>query len=245
MPRYKLTIEYDGGDFVGWQRTDTGPSIQGALEAAAFAFSGEKLEVIGAGRTDSGVHALGQVAHVDFSKDFRADKVRDALNAHLFPKPIAILAAEHAPDDFHARFSATGRTYLYRLADRRPPLTLTRGQVWRIPQKLDVDAMHEAAQLMVGEHDFTTFRDAQCQAKSPHKTLDVLDVSRAAGEVHVWAQARSFLHRQVRSMVGTLAEVGRGKWQVRDVERALEARDRSACGPVAPPDGLCLMKVEY
>ncbi len=245
MPRYKLTIEYDGGDFVGWQRTDTGPSIQGALEAAAFAFSGEKLEVIGAGRTDSGVHALGQVAHVDFSKDYRTDKVRDALNAHLFPKPIAILAAEHAPDDFHARFSATGRTYLYRLADRRPPLTLTRGQVWRIPQKLDVDAMHEAAQLMVGEHDFTTFRDAQCQAKSPHKTLDVLDVSRAAGEVHVWAQARSFLHRQVRSMVGTLAEVGRGKWQVRDVERALEARDRSACGPVAPPDGLCLMKVEY
>lgn len=245
MPRYKLILEYDGGGFFGWQRTDTGPSIQGSLEEAVFAFCGENVEVTGAGRTDSGVHAAGQAAHVDLPKAFRPDTVRDAINAHLYPRPIAILHAEEVADDFHARFSATSRTYLYRLADRRPPLTLTRGQVWRIPQRLDVDAMHEAAQLLCGEHDFTTFRDAQCQAKSPIKTLDVLDVSRAAGEVHVWAQARSFLHRQVRSLVGTLAEVGRGKWDARDAKRALEAKDRAACGPVAPPDGLCLMKVEY
>lgn len=245
MPRYKLTIEYDGGGFVGWQRTDTGPSVQGALEAAAFAFSGESQEVIGAGRTDSGVHALGQIGHVDFSKPHRPDTVRDALNAHLLPQPIAVIAAEQVADDFHARFSAIARTYLYRIADRRPPLTLTRGQVWRIPVRLDVEAMHAAAQALIGEHDFTTFRDAQCQAKSPQKTLDVLDVARAGDEIHIWTKARSFLHRQVRSMAGSLVEVGRGKWAIDDVSRALKARDRAACGPVAPADGLCLMRVDY
>ncbi|MET0547234.1 MAG: tRNA pseudouridine(38-40) synthase TruA [Caulobacterales bacterium] len=245
MPRYKLTIEYDGGGFVGWQRTDTGPSVQSALEAAVLAFSGETLEVTGAGRTDSGVHALGQVAHVDFSKQQRPDTVRDALNAHLVPHPIAVIDAREVGDDFHARFSAIARTYLYRITDRRPPLTLTRGQVWRIPVQLDVDAMHAAAQSLVGPHDFTTFRDARCQAKSPEKTLDVLDVSRAGAEIHIWTKARSFLHRQVRSMAGSLVEVGRGKWQVRDMARALAARDRTECGPVAPADGLCLMRVDY
>ncbi len=245
MPRYKLTIEYDGGPFSGWQRQENGPSVQGALEAAAAALDGGPVDVLGAGRTDAGVHALGQVAHLDLRKDLRADTVRDALNAHLRPNPVAVLDAEEVAADFHARFSAVGRAYLYRLVDRRPPLTLDAGKVWRIPQRLDADAMHAAAQHLVGRHDFTTFRDAECQAESPVKTLDVLTVSRVGEELHIVAKARSFLHRQVRSMTGSLVEVGRGRWATGDMARILAAADRSQCGPVAPPDGLYLTKVEY
>jgi tRNA pseudouridine38-40 synthase len=191
------------------------------------------------------VHALGQVAHLDIRKNLRADTVRDALNAHLRPNPIAVLDAEEAAPDFHARFSAIGRAYLYRIVDRRPPLTLDAGKAWRIPQRLEADAMHAAAQHLVGKHDFTTFRDAECQAESPVKTLDALVVSRVGAEIQITARARSFLHRQVRSMVGSLVEVGRGRWATGDIARILAAADRTACGPVAPPDGLYLTKVDY
>jgi tRNA pseudouridine38-40 synthase len=245
MPRYKLTIEYDGGPFSGWQRQENGPSVQGALEAAAAALDGGPVDVFGAGRTDAGVHALGQVAHLDLRKNLRADTVRDALNAHLRPQPVAVLDAEEVAPDFHARFSAIGRAYLYRIIDRRPPLTLDAGKAWRIPQRLDADAMHAAAQHLIGRHDFTTFRDADCQAESPVKTLDALIVSRIGQEIQITTRARSFLHRQVRSMVGSLAEVGRGRWATGDIARILAAADRTQCGPVAPPDGLYLTKVEY
>jgi tRNA pseudouridine38-40 synthase len=245
MARYKLTLEYDGTPFSGWQRQDNGPSVQESLERAAAALDEAPVTVYGAGRTDSGVHALGQVAHIDLVKDLAPDKVRDALNYHLKPDPVAVLDAEPVPETFHARFSATKRHYLYRMIDRRPPLTLDRGQVWRVPRPLDAGAMHHAAQALLGQHDFTTFRDAQCQADSPVKTLDAISVSRYGEEVQLTCSARSFLHRQVRSMVGSLVEVGVGKWSARDFKAALDAADRSRCGPVAPPDGLYLVAVDY
>lgn len=246
MPRYKVTIEYDGGPFVGWQRQENGVTVQGALEAALLAFTGETVVVKGAGRTDSGVHALGQVAHFDLAAERSTDTVRDALNAHLRPNPVAILSAEKAAPDFDARFSAVRRHYLYRLTDRRAPPVIDRGRVWWVGgQTLSETAMHEAAQALVGLHDFTTFRSAECQAKSPVKTLDQLDVAREDGEVLVRATARSFLHNQVRSMVGALKKVGEGRWPVAAVGEALEAKDRARSGPVAPPDGLYLVAVDY
>ena len=245
MPRYKLTIEYDGAPFSGWQIQATETTVQGVLTAAVAAFAGESTLVQGAGRTDAGVHARGQVAHIDLAKDWDTDTVRDALNAHLRPHPVAVLAAERVPDDFNARTSAVKRHYLYRIVNRRPDLALDAGRAWRVPRPLDVAAMHGAAQRLIGKHDFTTFRAAECQAKSPVKTLDQLDVIRAGDQVHVIASARSFLHHQVRSMVGSLALVGDSKWSADDLERALHACDRTACGPVAPPDGLYLMRVDY
>lgn len=245
MPRFKLTVEYDGGPFVGWQRQDNGPSVQAALERAAQALDGGPREIYGAGRTDSGVHALGQVAHVDLDKDLPPDTVRDALNHHLKPDPVAVIDAARVAEDFHARFSAIKRGYLYRLIARRAPLTLERGKAWRVPQSLDVASMHEAAQSLVGTHDFTTFRDAQCQAESPVKSLDRIDVFEIDGEVRVTVEAISFLHRQVRSVVGSLVEVGVGKWTPKDFKAALDAADRTRCGPVAPPDGLYLAFVRY
>jgi tRNA pseudouridine38-40 synthase len=245
MPRYKLTIEYDGTLFVGWQVQDSGLSVQGVLIEAVSAFSGERTSVGGAGRTDAGVHALGQVAHVDLTKDWPADTVRDALNAHLRPHPIAVLAAERVADDFDARFSAVRRHYRYRIVNRRADLALDVLRAWRVPRRLDVAAMHGAAQQLVGRHDFTTFRSTECQAKSPVKTLDRLDVTRDGDEVCVTTTARSFLHNQVRSMVGSLVHVGDGKWSADDLASALAARDRTACGQVAPPQGLYLVRVEY
>ena len=245
MPRYKLIIEYDGAPFVGWQVQDNGPSVQGVLAAAVAAFCGDTVAVQGAGRTDAGVHALGQVAHFDLQSEREVDTVRDALNAHLRPHPVAVLAVEKAAPDFDARRSALRRHYLYRIVNRRPDLALERGRAWRVPRPLDAAAMHTAAQRLVGRHDFTTFRSTECQAKSPVKTLDKLDVSRAGEEVRIVAAARSFLHHQVRSMVGSLVLVGDGKWSASDLARALAARDRSACGPVAPPEGLYLVRVQY
>lgn len=245
MPRYKLTIEYDGAPFAGWQIQARELTVQGALTAAVEALSGERVLVQGAGRTDAGVHARGQVAHIDLARERDTDTVRDALNAHLRPHPIAILSAERVADDFHARTSAVKRHYLYRIVNRRPDLTLDLGHAWRVPRLLDTDAMHAAAQRLVGRHDFTTFRSTECQAKSPVKTLDQLDVTRDGDAVHVRTAARSFLHNQVRSMVGSLVQVGEGKWSADDLAQALAARDRTACGPVAPPDGLYLMKVDY
>ena len=245
MPRYKLIIEYDGTPFVGWQAQDNGASVQGVLADAIAAFTGERVGVSGAGRTDAGVHALGQVAHVDLTKEWDNDTVRDACNFHLRPKPVAVLSAEQVAADFDARFSARKRHYVYRIINRRADLTLDQNRVWRVPRPLDADAMHEAAQLLIGRHDFTTFRAAECQAKSPVKTLDRLDVTRYADEVRIAAAARSFLHHQVRSMVGSLVHVGDGKWRAADVAAALAARDRTACGQVAPPHGLYLVRVEY
>jgi tRNA pseudouridine38-40 synthase len=243
--RYRLTIEYDGTPFVGWQRQDNGPSVQGALEEAIFKLSGEAVTVTGAGRTDAGVHGLGQVAHFDLVKAFAPDKVRDALNHFLRPAPAVVLDAAAATPEFHARFSATARHYLYRILCRRSPPALESGRVWHVVRALEADAMHAAAQALVGQHDFTTFRAAECQAKSPVKTLDKLAVSRVGDEIHVNASARSFLHHQVRSIVGSLKLVGEGKWRVRDMKQALDTRDRSECGPVAPPDGLYLVRVDY
>ncbi|HEY1749420.1 MAG TPA: tRNA pseudouridine(38-40) synthase TruA [Xanthobacteraceae bacterium] len=245
MPRFKLTIEYDGTPFVGWQVQDKGASVQGAIAAAVAAFSGETVSVQGAGRTDAGVHALGQIAHVDLTKDWSVDNVRDALNFHLRPQPIAVLAAERVAEDFDARFSATKRHYLYRIVNRRADLALDLTRAWRIGRPLDAEAMHTAAQTLVGKHDFTTFRATECQAKSPVKTLDRLDVMRNGEELQVAATARSFLHNQVRSMVGSLVHVGEGKWSADDLAAALAARDRSRCGQVAPPQGLYLVRVEY
>jgi len=244
--RYKLTIEYDGGPYSGWQRLPDGPSVQGAIEEAVEKLTGVRSDVIGSGRTDAGVHAYAQVAHVDIEKPFEAWKLSEALNAHLRPHPIAVLKAEEAAPEFHARFDAVRRSYVYQIVNRRAPLTVDRGHCWRVGLSLDTDAMHAAAQRLVGKHDFTTFRDGHCQAKSPVKTLDVCDVLRTDEEtVAVWCVARSFLHRQVRSMVGTLVEVGVGKMSADDVADALAAADRARCGPVAPADGLYLAKVEY
>ena len=245
MPRYKLVIEYDGAPFVGWQAQENGVSVQGVLEAAVAAFCGETVSVRGAGRTDAGVHALGQVAHLDLAREWDADTVRDAINAHLRPHPVAVLSAEPVPPAFDARFSALKRHYLYRIVNRRAPLALEQARAWRIARPLDAPATHAAAQQLVGRHDFSTFRAAECQAKSPVKTLDRLDVERCGEEVRIHASARSFLHHQVRSMAGSLALVGEGKWSADDLKHALDARDRSACGPVVPPDGLYLVRVEY
>ena len=245
MPRYKLTIEYDGTPFVGWQVQDNGPSVAGAIEDAVEKFTGEHADVMGAGRTDAGVHALNQVAHIDLTKEWEIDTVRDALNAQLRPNPVAILKAERVADDFHARFSATARHYLYRIVNRRADLALENERAWKIARPLDARRMHEAAQRLVGQHDFTTFRSTECQAKSPVKTLDRLDVTRNSDEIRVGASARSFLHHQVRSMVGSLAQVGEGRWNAGDLEKALAAKNRSACGPVAPAAGLYLVRVEY
>ncbi len=245
MPRYKLVLEYDGTPFVGWQVQAGGLSVQAVLEGAVKAFSGEDRTVSGAGRTDAGVHALGQVAHLDLGCDWRADRLRDALNAQLRPHPIAAVMAEKADEGFDARFSAKRRHYCYRIVNRRADLTLDRGRAWRVPRTLDVPAMHEAAQALLGQHDFTTFRAAECQAKSPVKTLDRLDVERSGEEVRIHASARSFLHHQVRSMVGSLVLVGDGKWSIGDMADALKARSRPACGPVAPPEGLYLVAVDY
>ena len=245
MPRYKLTIEYDGGPFVGWQRQENGRSVQQAIEEAVAAFSGETVVIKGGGRTDSGVHALGQVAHIDLAREFDDDTVRDAINAKLKPEPVAILVAERAADDFDARFSAVKRHYLYRILNRRAQPAVDAGRVWWVTSPLDADAMHMAAQALVGNHDFTTFRSSECQAKSPVKTLDRLDVAREGDEVTVQASARSFLHNQVRSMVGALRKVGDGKWPVAAVGEALAAKDRARAGPVAPPEGLYLVRVDY
>jgi tRNA pseudouridine38-40 synthase len=245
MPRYKLIVEYDGRPFVGWQIQDNGPSVQGLLAVAAERFCGESASMHGAGRTDAGVHALGQVCHVDLTKDWDVDTVRDAFNAHLRPHPIAVIAAEKVDDSFDARFSASKRHYLYRIINRRADLTFERGRAWRIAKPLNAAAMHLAAQRLVGRHDFTTFRHAECQARSPVKTLDALAVARIREDIQVSASARSFLHTQVRSMVGALALVGEGKWSADDISLALHRRDRTACAPVAPPDGLYLVRVDY
>jgi len=245
MPRYRLTLEYDGAPFVGWQRQDNGASVQGALEDAIEKLSGERVTVTGAGRTDAGVHALGQVAHFDLVKEFEPGKVRDALNYYLRPDPVVVLDSVAVDGEFHARFSATARHYLFRILNRRSPPALDVGKAWHVSPKLDADAMHAAAKALVGQHDFTTFRAAECQAQSPVKTLDRLDVSRRADEIHIEASARSFLHHQIRSFTGTLKLVGEGKWTPRDVADALAARDRARCGPVSPPDGLYLVRVDY
>ena len=245
MTRFKLTVEYEGSAFVGWQRQDNGMSVQQAIEEAVFKTCAETVTVQGAGRTDAGVHATGQVAHLDIEKGFAADKLAAALNFHLKPWPVAIVAAEVAAPDFHARFSATGRAYLYRIANRRAPLTLDEGRAWLVNAPLDAEAMHDAAQVLVGKHDFSTFRASLCQAQSPVKTLTRLDVSRRGEEIHVIAAARSFLHHQVRNMVGTLRLVGEGKWSKADVLSALELRDRTKGGPTAPPQGLYLTGVSY
>jgi tRNA pseudouridine38-40 synthase len=245
MPRYKLVIEYDGGPFIGWQVQGSGRSVQGLLAEAIEAFCGERAKVSGAGRTDAGVHALGQVAHVDLAKAWDPDTVRDAVTAHLRPHPVVVLAAEQVADTFDARFSAIKRHYRYRVVNRRTDLALDRGRAWRLPRVLDHAAMHAAAQRLVGRHDFTTFRHTDCQAKSPVKTLDRLDVERAGEELRIAASARSFLHSQVRSMVGALVFVGEGRWSADDLSAALAARDRKACAPVAPPEGLYLVRVDY
>ena len=245
MPRYKLILEYDGTPFVGWQMQDNGPSVQGRLAQAIKAFSGEDTIPRGAGRTDAGVHALGQVAHFDLAKDWATDKVRDALNAQVRPDAISVLACERATDDFDARFSATARHYLYRIVTRRAPLALDRNRAWHVVHTLDAAAMHEAAQALIGHHDFTTFRSAECQAASPVKTLDRLAVTQTGDDIMIEASARSFLHNQVRSMVGSLKLVGEGKWAAADLKQAFHARNRGACGPVAPACGLYLMRVDY
>jgi len=245
MPRYRLTVEYDGGPYRGFQAQGGLPTIQAAIERAAAAFSGEAVRVHGAGRTDAGVHAAGQTVHFDLAKAWDAKVVMNALNAHLVPQPIAIVEASLAAEDFHARFSALGRHYLYRIQNRPAPPALERGRVWHVKKPLDAPAMHAAAQALVGRHDFTTFRDAACQSASPVKTLDKARVWREGEEVRLAFTARSFLHRQVRSMVGSLVEVGVGRWSAADLADALAAADRARCGPVAPARGLCLMSVDY
>jgi tRNA pseudouridine38-40 synthase len=245
MPRYRLRIEYDGRPFHGFQAQDTLPSVQGAIERAVAAFCGQTLRLQAAGRTDAGVHATGQVIHLDLEKTWRPEVVRDALNAHLVPEPIVVLEAAIAPEGWHARFSARERRYLYRILNRKAPPALDQGRVWHVKKPLDAEAMHAAAQRLVGHHDFTTFRDLGCQAKSPMKTLDLTAVRREGEHVLLEFASRSFLHRQVRSMTGSLAEVGLGRWTAADLQAALEARDRKACGPVAPAEGLYLTHVGY
>jgi tRNA pseudouridine38-40 synthase len=245
MTRFRLLVEYDGGPFVGWQRQDNGPSVQQAIEDAVFAFCGERPGSVAAGRTDAGVHALGQVVHIDIAKDCSAETLRDAVNFHLKPQPVAVLAAEAASPDFHARFSAIGRRYLYRIVNRRAPLVLEHGRAWWVSGTLDAAAMQAAAQLLVGRHDFTSFRSSICQAASPVKTLDRLEVEREGEEIRIHAAARSFLHHQVRNMAGSLKLVGEGRWRADDIAAALAAKDRRAAGPTAPPEGLFLVEVRY
>ncbi|MBI3445843.1 MAG: tRNA pseudouridine(38-40) synthase TruA [Magnetospirillum sp.] len=245
MPRYRLLVEYDGTPFVGWQRQDNGDSVQAVLERAVARLCGEAVNVYAAGRTDAGVHATGQVVHVDLPKDYPADTVRNALNYHMKPKPVAVVLAEQVSDEFHARFSATGRSYLYRILNRRAPPALEQRRVWWLPMALDVEAMNEGARRLLGHHDFSTFRASECQANSPMKTLDVLTLTRVGDEIQVVTEARSFLHHQVRNMVGTLRLVGEGKWSPDDIARALAAKDRTKGGPTAPADGLYLTGVRY
>jgi len=245
MPRYRLTIEYDGRPYNGFQAQAAQPSVQGAIEAAVKAFSGQAIRIAAAGRTDTGVHATGQVVQVDLERDWPARTVMNALNAHLTREAVSVLDCAVAPEGWHARFSANERRYLYRILNRPAPPALDQGKVWHMKKAMDAEAMHAAAQALVGLHDFTTFRDMACQSKSPVKTLDVARVFRVGDEVHLVFEARSFLHRQVRSMTGTLAEVGVGRWTAQDVRDALEARNRTACGPVAPSDGLYLTGVGY
>ncbi len=245
MARYRIILEYDGAGMIGWQRQADGVSVQALVEAAVFAFRGERVVVHGAGRTDAGVHALGQVAHFDLQRAAAPDTIAGALNQHLKPHPVAVLAAARAADDFHARISATRRHYRYRIVNRRAPLTLGRDRAWRVARPLDAAAMADAAAVLVGNHDFTSFRAADCQAKSPVKTLDRLAVRRDGEVIEIAATARSFLHNQVRAMVGTLSLVGTGEWTAADVAAALTARDRSAAGPTAPAEGLYLSAVDY
>lgn len=245
MPRYRLLIEYDGRPYHGFQAQDGLASVQGAIERAVKGFCGQTLRLHAAGRTDTGVHATGQVIHIDLEKAWKAEVVRDALNAHLVPEPIVVLDAAVAPEGWHARFSARERRYLYRILNRKSPPALDQGRVWLVKKPLDAEAMHAAAQVLVGHHDFTTFRDLGCQAKSPMKTLDLAAVRREGEHVLLDFASRSFLHRQVRSMTGSLAQVGLGRWSADDLKAALEARDRKACGPVAPAEGLYLTHVGY
>jgi tRNA pseudouridine38-40 synthase len=245
MPRYKLVIEYDGTPFVGWQAQANGRGVQNVIEEAILRFSGESVRVQCSGRTDTGVHATGQVAHLDLGKAWRTDVVRDAINAQMKAEPVSVLSAEIVPEGFSARTSAIQRHYLYRILNRRPPPAVDRLRVWHVITKLDTDAMHAAAQRLLGHHDFTTFRSSDCQANGPMRTLERFDVVRDGDEIRVYASARSFLHRQVRSMVGTIAQAGTGRWSVEDVARALEARSRTACGPVAPAHGLTFVGVDF
>jgi tRNA pseudouridine38-40 synthase len=245
VTRWRLTIEYDGGPFMGWQRQDHGPSVQQSLEEALQRMTGENTQVHAAGRTDAGVHALAMAAHVDVQRDVTPHRLREGLNALVRPRPISILDVQPVAEDWHARFSCLGRRYLYRILNRRAPAALDAGRVWHLPVPLDVDAMADGATHLIGRHDFTTFRSAQCQSDSPVKTLDRLEVANIGEEVHVTAAARSFLHHQVRSMVGCLAMVGRGQWTPEDMKKALEARDRAALGFNAPPDGLYFVEAIY
>lgn len=245
MTRFRLTVEYDGRPFMGWQRQPHGPSVQAAIEDAAKAITGEAIILHAAGRTDAGVHAEAMVAHLDVEKALTAFRLMEGINAKLRPWPIAILDCVAVADDWHARFSCIGRRYLYRIVNRRAPLALDRGRAWRVPQPLDSDAMHDAAQLLVGHHDFTTFRSIHCQSASPVKTLDSLNVRRFGEEIEIAASARSFLHHQVRSMVGCLMMVGRGQWSAADLKAALKAKDRTALGFNAPPDGLYFIEARY
>ena len=246
MPRYKLVIEYDGTGYVGWQRQANGLSVQEVIETALKKLDPGPYGLRGAGRTDSGVHATAQVGHIDLQKVWRTDALRDALNAHMRPEKVAILSAQTVAEGFDARFSAKARHYLYRIANRRAPLTFDHGRVWLVKRPLDAEAMHEAAQALTGRHDFTTFRDSECQAESPVRTLDRLDVFRAPhDEIHIRVSSRAFLHRQVRSMVGSLEHVGSGKWRAHDLADALRAKDRARCGQVAPAAGLYLVGVDY
>lgn len=245
MPRYRLTIEYDGNPYAGFQAQAGLPTVQGAIETAVKGFCGQDVRIAAAGRTDSGVHATGQVIHVDLDRDWPAGTVMNALNAHLVREAVAVLDSTQVADDWHARFSATGRRYLFRILNRPGRPALERGKVWHMRKPLDAGAMHAAAQTLLGHHDFTTFRDLACQANSPMRTLDVARVAHKGEEVHLVFEARSFLHRQVRSMTGTLVEVGLGRWTAQDVADALAAKDRTACGPVAPSDGLYLTGVSY
>ena len=245
MTRWKLTLEWDGAPFMGWQRQDHGPSVQASLERAVLAMTGEPATAHAAGRTDAGVHALAMAVHVDIAKPLTEHRIREGLNALLRPDPVAVLRAEVVADDWHARFSCIGRRYLYRIANRRAPLTLDAGKMWRIGPELDVGAMREGASYLVGKHDFTTFRSVHCQSDSPVKSLDVLSVEREDEEIHIRAEARSFLHHQVRSMTGCLALVGLGRWQPEDIAKALAAKDRAALGLNAPPEGLYFVEALY
>lgn len=245
MTRFAFTVEFDGRPFMGWQRQAHGPSVQQAIEEAILAVTGEIATIHAAGRTDAGVHGLAMRAHADIAKDIAPFRLMEAINARLRPEPVAILACDIVPDDWHARFSCTGRAYIYRIANRRAPLTMEKGLVWRVIQPLDAQAMHDAAQSLVGLHDFTTFRSAHCQAQSPVKTLDRLDVERDGDRIAIRAAARSFLHHQVRSMVGCLALVGMGRWTADDLRDALAAKDRAALGLNAPPDGLYFVTADY
>jgi tRNA pseudouridine38-40 synthase len=247
MPRYRLTVEYDGTPYVGWQRQDNGHSVQGAIEKAIHAMTGERISLRAAGRTDTGVHAFGQVCHVDLIRDWKADVVANAVNAHLVmaEERVVILHAEKVPETFDARFSATKRHYLYRIISRRAPIAIEAMRAWHVKNPLDHEAMHAAAQMLVGHHDFTTFRSVRCQAKNPNRTMERITVTRSGELVEIRASAQSFLHNQIRSFAGTLKMVGEGRWTPQDVKDALEARDRARCGPVAPPHGLYFMEVEY